>query len=317
MEENLLGHLLKANDPATQRLVEERLARDPGAPHELSVLRAALAPLAAGREDIELPPELYIRTLGRVAEYIVASEGRAEKAAGDPVGDMIRRAAASVSAAKPAARPAPREATAGPAAPRRRNVFAVVALSVAFLALAFPAVVHLRARAQQLACQDSMHLFHQAAVDYSADHDGQFPQVGDGERVASVVGTLKSGGYLPDDVKIGCPGAPAQDGPVAIANFAYTLGFRDETGKLYGITTRPSTELLPIFADAPFRSASGVVPVNHRHGQNVLFAGGHVRFCTNPFVGPDRDDIFYNQKGDVGAGVSILDTSLGKNDERP
>jgi len=311
VEEDLLGHLLKANDPATQRRVEERLARDPAAPHELSVLRAALAPLAADREEIEPPDELWIRTLGRVAEHIVTVEGLAEKAAGDPVGDMIRRAAA-----KPALRPAPRESNAGPTAPRRRNVFAIIALSVAVLALVFPAVVHLRARGQQMACQDSMHQFYQATIDYSTDHDGRFPQVGEGERVASVVDTLKSGGYLSDDVKIACPGAPSQDGPVVIANYAYTLGFRED-GTLHGLARRPHTDLLPIFADAPIRNAVGIVPVNHRHGQNVLFAGGNVRFCTSPKVGVDGDDIFYNDDGQVAAGKKLLDTVLGRYDERP
>ena len=49
MEENLLGQLLKANDPATAREVERRLAADPAVAHDLARLRAALAPLEADR----------------------------------------------------------------------------------------------------------------------------------------------------------------------------------------------------------------------------------------------------------------------------
>ena len=316
MEENLLGHLLKANDPATQRLVEERLANDPSAPHDLSVLRAALAPLAADREVFEPPEDLWINTLGRVAAHIVAVEGRVETAGGVPVEDMIRRAAASAAAPAGAIRPAPGETATVPGAPRR-NVFAFIALSVAVLALVLPAVVHVRARNQQLGCQDSMVQFYQAAVGYSDNHDGRFPQVGDGERVASVVDTLKTAGYLSDSKRLTCPGAPPQDGPVAIAHFAYTLGFREPDGTLRGLERGLQSDLFPIFADAPLRTASGVVPVNHRHGQNVLFAGGKVEFRTNPFAGPNGDDIFYNQDGKVGAGVCEIDAALGRNDERP
>jgi hypothetical protein len=315
VEESLLGHLLKANDPATQRLVEERLASDPSAPHDLAVLRAALAPLAADREEFEPPSDLWVRTLGRVAEYVVEVEGRVEKAGGVPVEDMIRRAAAAATVAG-SIRPAPRESATGPGAPRR-NIFAFIALSVAVVALVLPAVVHVRARSQQLACQDSMRQFHQAAVGFSEHHDGRFPQVGDGEKAATVVDTLKTAGYLPESVKFVCPAAPAQDGPVAMAHFAYTLGYRDPDGILRGLERKPQSDLFPIFADAPLRNASGVVPVNHRHGQNVLFAGGKVEFRTNPFAGPNGDDIFYNQRGRVGAGVNEIDCALGRNDERP
>jgi hypothetical protein len=315
VEENLLGHLLKANDPGTQRLVEERLANDPSAPHDLAVLRAALAPLAADREEFEPPTDLWVRTLGRVAEHVVEAEGRVEKAGGVPVEDMIRRAAAAASVAG-SIRPAPRESATGPGAPRR-NVFAFIALSVAVVALVLPAVVHVRARNQQLACQNSMGQFHQAVVGFSNDHDGRFPQVGDGEKAATVVDTLKTAGYLPESVKFVCPSAPAQDGPVAMAHYAYTLGYREPDGTLRGLERKAHSDMFPIFADAPLRSAAGVVPVNHRHGQNVLFAGGKVEFRTNPFAGPNGDDIFYNQQGRVGAGVNEIDCALGRNDERP
>ncbi|HVK12112.1 MAG TPA: hypothetical protein VM597_25395, partial [Gemmataceae bacterium] len=240
------------------------------------------------------------------------AEGRVEKAGGVPVEAMIRRAAAS----SDRVRPAPREATAGPGLPRR-NVFAFLALSVAVVALVLPAVAHVRARNQQLVCKDGMRQFHQAAVGYSDDHGGRFPQVGDGEKAATVVDTLKTTGYLPASMTFVCPSAPAQEGPVAMAHFAYTLGYREPDGTLRGLERKPHTEQLPIYADAPLRSASGVIPVNHRHGQNVLFAGGNVEFRTT-FASPNGDDnIFYNQRGRVGAGVSEIDCALGRNDERP
>ena len=41
------GHLLKANDPATQQAVEQNLASDPAAVQHLARLRIVLAPLEA------------------------------------------------------------------------------------------------------------------------------------------------------------------------------------------------------------------------------------------------------------------------------
>ena len=71
VEENLLGHLLKANDPATQRAVEQRLASDPAAVRDLARLRAALAPLEADRAEADPPADLWVRTL--------AARGRAHR----------------------------------------------------------------------------------------------------------------------------------------------------------------------------------------------------------------------------------------------
>ena len=77
----------------------------------------------------------------------------------------------------------------------------------------------------------------------------------------------------------------------------------------------------PIFADWPQRSEHSTIPINHRKGQNVLFAGGHVRFCTNPFVGPETegrgDDIHYNTAFQTHAGTNHWDIALGCASETP
>jgi prepilin-type processing-associated H-X9-DG protein len=87
---------------------------------------------------------------------------------------------------------------------------------------------------------------------------------------------------------------------------------------LRGLDRGPGDSQLPILADAPARRDDAMaVPINHRHGQNVLFADGHVRFCTISTVGVDGDDIFTNQMGHVGAGIRRTDTSLGGPNEKP
>jgi hypothetical protein len=320
VEENLLGHLLTANDAATTREVERRLATDPVAVHDLAALRAALAPLEAAREEYEPPTDLWKRTLARVAEHIVATEGPTTRP-GDAVTDeLIRQAAAVAEPATPgAATIVPAAASAaGPPPARRRSVVAVLGLSLAVLALVFPVAVHLRAKARQDACQDTMREFYVAAATYSEHHNGEFPKVADGQPAATAADALKVYGYLPDEKRLTCPAArPEESAPVALANYAYSLGFRDESGQLQGLDRRPGSDVMPILADAPIRSTGHVLPVNHRRGQNVLFAGGNVRFCTTATVGVGGDDIFTNARGEVGAGLYRLDCALGRPEEIP
>ncbi|HEX3151911.1 MAG TPA: hypothetical protein VHR66_27815 [Gemmataceae bacterium] len=320
MEDKLLGHLLKANDAATQREVEQHLTNDPAAIHEMAVLRRALAPLEADREDIIPPSDLWIRTLGRVAEHMVATEGPVSRVDDSRTAELIRRSAAMADTAPTAAtiRPAPPPSDVLPTPARRWNVVAVIGLSLALLALAAPAVVHVRARQQQLACENTMGLFYKAASGYSDTNQGNFPQVPDGMPAATAAVTLKDAGYLSPNDRFTCPSAPA-DATVsmALATYAYTLGFRDENGELRGLDRGPGDSQLAIFADAPSRRDAMALPINHRHGQNVLFADGHVRFCTTSTVGMNGDDIFTNQNGQVGAGINRTDTSLGRPNEKP
>lgn len=317
MEENLLGHLLKANDPASQRTVEQFLANDPSAPHDLSLLRKSLAPLAVLREIEEPSADLWTRTLARVAEHMVATEGRTTAATDDRVGSMIRRAAEAPQASiAPSVRPAPPVSDAMPPTTRSRNILGAVALSIAGLALLVPGIVHVRARSHQTACKDSMRQFHAAMSHYCDDHENKLPQVTEGNRVASMVDTVRVAGYLPADATLGCPGGPPA-GTTMLAHYAYTLGFRDETGTLHGLVRGQGNDLIPLLADAPARLPNGLAPVNHRHGQNVLFLGGNVRFCTTPLVGPDQDDIFVNREGRIGAGIGPNDAALGRLEDRP
>jgi hypothetical protein len=323
VEKDLLGHLLKANDPATQRAVEQRLASDAAAVHDLARLRAALSPLEADRVEFEPPSGLWARTLAQVAEHIVATEGPASRPEDARTEDVIRRAAAvadSVFPPRPAApiTPAPPPSEGGLPPARRWNVIAMVGLSLSLLALILPAVLHVRERSHQLACNDSMRQFYQAAVGYTDNHDGNFPRVPDGLPAAAAAQALQQAGYLRPDDRFTCPSAPPDATATgALATYAYTLGFRDEFGQLRGLDRAPGYDLMPILADAPGRQGATAYPINHRRGQNVLYAGGNVRFCTTSTVGVNADDIFINQNGQVGAGVSREDTVLGRPEERP
>lgn len=318
MEDKLLGHMLKANDAETTLEVERLLADDPSAIHDLAVLRKAIAPLEATREVFEPRADLWLRTLSRVAEHMVATEGPTSTADAGRTGEMIRRAAALASPppARPRVRPAPPVSDPMPSDSGRRNIIAMIGLSASVLALVFPVVVHVRQQRDRATCQNSMRQFYVAASDYSDSNNGHFPRVEDGMVAASAAEALKLAGYLPQEDRIVCPASQAANGQ-GFVNYAYSLGFRDSMGELNGIDRRPEFGNTAILADAPLRQGSQAVPCNHRHGQNVLFIGGNVQFCTTPTVGVNGDNIFYNAKGQVGAGLFPHDTSLGRDNERP
>jgi hypothetical protein len=321
VEENLLGHLLKANDPATERAVEQRLAADPSAGRDLARLRAALAPLEADRDEVDPLADLWLRTLSRVGQHIIATEGPLTRPGESRTDELLRRAAAVAEPApsKPISiTPAPPPTESGLPPARRWNVVAVVGLSLSVLALVVPGVMHVRSMSQRMACQNSMRDFYQAAAGYTDTNDGKFPRVPDGQPASAAAVELQASGYLRPDDRFMCPSAPpGATAPVALATYAYTLGFRDESGQLRGMDRSPGSDLMPILADAPARQGNTAVPINHRRGQNVLFANGSMRFCTTSTVGLNGDDIFTNKEGFVSAGLSWDDTVLGRPEERP
>ncbi len=307
VEENLLGHLLKANDPSTQAEVEHRLATDANVRRQLEQLRPILAPLQADNEEFEPPADLVVRTIAAVAEYAVRSE---------PFNNRPRSVESIC--VLPKSIPAvvlPSESLATPI--QHRNWIASIVLALAGLALLFPAVIHIRHHQKLLACQDNLRQFHQGLVGYSATNNNQFPQVKDDEQVLAVGHIMLQQGYVGPAV-MNCPvsATAAQAAPVVLASYAYTLGYRDGQ-ELRGLALDGESDVLPILADAPQRHEKEALPINHRYGQNVLYIGGNVRFCPSPNVGVGNDNIFCNSNGQVGAGLNRWDSVLGRAEERP
>src|SRR5882724_9466945 len=67
MDDNLLGYLLGSLDDAGNRHVEAYVHGSPDASRKLAVLKKALRPLAADRDDSVPPVGLAERTLARIA----------------------------------------------------------------------------------------------------------------------------------------------------------------------------------------------------------------------------------------------------------
>ena len=63
MDEHLVGYLLKALDSDTERQVGDYLRASPEGRTRLELLRQALEPLEADKEEIDPPADLHLRTL--------------------------------------------------------------------------------------------------------------------------------------------------------------------------------------------------------------------------------------------------------------
>ena len=297
MEDKFIGYLLGSLDD------DERPGRStpysPNIPRRcahLEVLRQALEPLAADRDTIDPPADLVVRTIARVAEHIVETEGSvAPSSPGSPVAEFLRTLGR-------------REASpvypwhgseANPAQYRRRDVATVFGLAAALMMVALTGVMTLRQTRDVQACQNHMRVVYQGLNDYASIHGDRYPQVADKREVGTGLWSkFQKTQTMPSEIAFACPAVRHQSG-LPVIDYAYHLGYRDEQGKLQGLSHQMDNDQFPILADAPKRiDDHNTIPINHRKGQNVLFAGGQVRFCTNPFVGPEiggkGDDIYYN-----------------------
>jgi prepilin-type processing-associated H-X9-DG protein len=332
MEENLVGYLLKAFDPDAHRQVETYLRDHPEARQRLDLLRRALGPLAADREDVEPPPGLALRTLARVAEYRCRELPRA-----------------------------PRVAPGRAAAPRtwwrRADVAVAASILVCATLLTLPIMNLVRDRHNRIACANNLRVIGRALNVYSDHHQtatsGAFPDVArpfadaaeDPEPAPkqSAAGmfmpVLLSAGLDQDDVSVRCPAVGSRQAcgwtldqlrhmstedfkrhaSELAPDYAYTLGYQDH-GQIRGLCRADGT--VPIVADRPpvldsVERAFGVGnSANHGgRGQNVLFTDGHVEWHTEHIL--DGDDFFVNNQHQIAAGLHRGDYVLGSSGSHP
>jgi hypothetical protein len=312
MDENLIGYYLNLHDDETQRRLDAE-SQSPEVRQRLERVRQALAPLAIDRADPEPPRDLAARTLARVAEF-------------------QRRRLAKPAHTRTRPRWTETAVAGGPSRWRRADALVAACLLVLFGGLSLAGLTRLQHRQQVEACQNNLRQFHQALVGYSQEHEGRFPQIAETpplNQAGAFIAMLQNEGLLSPVVRTTCPSAvpapvvqaaaPADPGPQLTGSYAYSLGYRDANGRLHGLRLNgPETDLMPIMSDrpAPLRNPGQGSP-NHGTGQNVLFIGGHVRYCTNSRVGVEGDDIFLNQAAEVAAGLHRLDTVLGATHDRP
>lgn len=312
-DENLLGYLLDALDGPARADVEAALRADPAVRARLLALKRALAPLAADLDGPEPPAGLAERTLARLAD------------AGRPL---------------PKAPPVASDSAPYSGWWRRADALVAACLLLTLLGVGALALARLRdasGASALTACQNNLRQFYAALQTYR-DHHGAYPnvEVQAPRNVAGmVVPILADAGVLPEAASIRCPGSgphlgchlalaqlqalPDDDfqtqAPLLSLCYAYSLGYRDEGGYHVPGAVLPGA-LTPLMADRPQSGGSlGNSPNHGVAGQNVLFADGHVRFCTTRTVG--GDDFFLNRQGDVAAGLGAGDAVLGYSAARP
>lgn len=323
MDENLIGYLLDALDPATRREVERLLRESPSARERLEQLRDLFAPLEVDCDQEEVPADLSDRTLARLDDLVPGSLPSAPRMRG-------RQAV-------------PRGWW------RRADVMVASLMALVIIGMGGSWLGTTRYRAELTACRDNLRRFHQALVAFANQReDGAFPQV-DPQGPRAFAGiflmSLSDSGLMPEDVSITCP-AQGRRAPTIEANqlrtmeqcyqqdreqfektvsglsgcYAYSLGYRGGNG-LQGLKPTSGMDFKPIMADCPPFSGKGPgntgnSAAHQGRGQNVLFVGGDVRYMTSRLV-TARDDIFLNKDRLIHAGVDEGDSVLAASDAAP
>jgi prepilin-type processing-associated H-X9-DG protein len=322
MDTTLLGYLLHALEPDEMAQVEADLRADAGARQRLQRLQRILEPLAIDLRTDDPPAQLWMRTLGRVAEYQCRRL---------PIAPAVR----------------PNRAAAARARWRRADALAAAGILFCLLTLLPGGISRARSAQQRVACQHNLGQFYVALKDYGDRHGGRLPDVSDSAQpprdVAGMfVPLLHAEGVLGDGVTVNCPGhrrqAPFRFTPRQLAEmpeeefaryaphlggcYAYSLGHAAD-GVLHGPRLGPDqpNELMPILADRPPAGVASGDPGNSPNhgglGQNVLFLDGHCRFATQRTVGYRGDDIYLNADQRVAAGKHPLDAVLADSAARP
>lgn len=314
---DLLGYLLNLDEADERLAVERQLAEDPALRRHLDLLQRGLKPLEVDRDPPLPPRDLVARTIARVAGHICANRA-ASDAEATAISPNTESRFPRLSAER--WRYLLNQLDRREVPPSRWQTSDLV-IAASVLLIGFGVVLAglpiLRHRASLTACQNQMRQLYAALDGYADRHSGQFPQVPDdpsSATVASVLTELRLSGDLPQPEKTACPASP-----LGFASYAYTLGYRDDAGRLHGLGRSVpvvSASILPLAADRPAIGRTTPNP-DHRTGQNVLFLDGHITFCTTGRIGVEGDDIYRNQLGQVRAGVSLFDTVLGVGGDRP
>lgn len=306
MNEDILGYLLDALEPEEQERIEARIAADSGFCAEVERIRRLLFPLADD-DHIEPPPNLADRTIDSVREVVLSGRGT-EWAPWSRIGVLDVLVAASVLAV--------------------------------MVSLMIPAVATVRGVHSRLLCADHLRSIGVALAMYT-ERDGRcFPFVAESgplNNAGSFALMLKQRELIAGVDALRCPAAestlvilPEPSGYLGRApsageqqearrymsgSYGYVLGYQEEGGHR---GYRSGVDAQPLVSDRPPRLGERIGPNSPNHGgtgQNVLFAGGNVRWMTGRlFAG---DDLFRNDVQAVGAGLGSRDTVIGVSEATP
>lgn len=337
MRELLLAYLFGQLDSGQREQVEQALADQPELREELQQLRNCLGAVDPS-EAVDPPPDLVERTCRRVVKQTPPASPH-EKC----VAPSDSACAASMESA--ASWTGERQWSAGDFA---------VAMGLTLLAamFLFPAIHDSRVLARRNACQDNMRALFLGFDLYAGANGGSIPHVpGEGrEAFAGIFAVrLSEGGFIDRQVLgrlLVCPATIRMGGwerdtfvgfrvptteELLAANerefqkvkrelaksYAYRVGYVDRFGR-YRPWRSDQSDLSAILADAPSLHLEAFQSSNHGgHGQNVLFADGHVAYlCRCPALSCG-DHLFKNYAGYRAAALGEQDNVLVRSDEGP
>ncbi|TWT96717.1 hypothetical protein Pla108_24910 [Botrimarina colliarenosi] len=235
---------------------------------------------------------------------------------------------------------------------KRFNLVEVVAVGVVatFLgALILPGLLVAREARNRNVCANNLHEIGKSLESYRLTHAGHFPMIGEEENAGLFSAMLAEGDAFDREVLqrlLVCPSSELAErvaaGEVRVVvptletllterdpieldrlqrymggSFAYRIGYRVD-GE-YVEPEEGGNCRLPLMADAPSRRCSiSVVSQNHGGcGQNVLFAGGTVRFVSGCWMPEQSDHLFLNDDNEIAAGSHRGDIVLAPSGVTP
>lgn len=321
IEQNLVGFVMNCLDGEEKTGFEQRLAADPALARQANLLREALTGL--DRDPVQPPRNLAQRAIAKVAQ---AREADSVTIMRLPKAPPITRPAWSWSTWKIA------------------DLFVAGGVLAIAGMVAFPTIRQAWQVQRELSCSNNLRTIGVGLNDIASKNKGAYPKVGgfgSEDVAANYALVLKEHGLFPDGNHPFCAEAPpgklpsraemdrlARQDPdkfhrvmrTVSASYNYSLGHRDENGNLVP-PHRKHGDNFPLLADRAPRTLGVVNPIgnspNHGgRGQNILLAGGNVRFVPTRHT-PDGDDIYLNQNGQPRAGIHANDSSLGDGDHHP
>jgi anti-sigma factor RsiW len=323
--EHLLGYLLGALEEAEMAAVERELDRNPQLRKDLAAIEAALFPLGFPERDDEAAGEGPPRGLvARTCEFV-----------DDAKEDLVPRPASLMS---------PENVSPAAAARRVRwaDVVVVASVSLAAIALLFPAILSSRQNAQITACSENLRYAGVALAEFAGrSSDGRYPVVpmsGNRSFAGVYAALLKEEQLLDDAQRLVCPSSDMAESTDSFrvaslsevdrasgealvrlqrmmgGSYAYNLGYV-ENGRHLAPKYEGRSDYV-IMSDAPATFSPRKTKNHGSQGQNMLYDDGHVKWIVSALEDLD-DDPYLNRTGIVAAGVDCADVVLGESLAKP
>lgn len=329
--EHWLGYLMGALDENEQASVERQIAQDPRTAEEIEQLRTHLNLLSDGLDEAAPPVGLATRTCALLDNPALFAE-------------VLDPSVPENENAPTLKEKQPFESIGG-ANPNFTMMDMMVAIGacVAAVAIFFPALASSRMLATRLQCENNLHQVGMALQEFATGNaEKRYPAVaatGPLSVAGSYAPRLLNAGHLQHPEVVRCVessqnlsqphvlptveqllSAPEsevenlQQGLATVYN--YNLG-NLRNGKLQAPSMK-GRALYPVASDIVVVQDGKISPQGHQDGRfNILFDDGHVEFISLEDLPSSMKHYFFNDKGEVAAGVDEDDAVIANGIAHP